>query len=56
MLGALDNEERGYLGIAGAIQQFGSQPARDSKELWTRVVFGALVTNTDDHLRNHGFL
>jgi serine/threonine-protein kinase HipA len=56
MLGSLDDEERSYLGIADAIQQFGSQPTRDLKELWTRMVFGVLVANTDDHLRNHGFL
>ncbi|MDR1542301.1 MAG: type II toxin-antitoxin system HipA family toxin [Clostridiales bacterium] len=56
MLGSLDNEERSYLEIADAIQQYGSQPSKDLKELWSRIVFGVLVTNTDDHLRNHGFL
>ncbi|WP_250553286.1 HipA domain-containing protein, partial [Escherichia coli] len=28
----------------------------DLKELWSRIVFNILVTNTDDHLRNHGFI
>lgn len=28
----------------------------DSGELWRRAVFGVLVGNVDDHLRNHGFL
>lgn len=28
----------------------------DTQELWRRAVFGVLVGNTDDHLRNHGFL
>ena len=26
------------------------------KELWRRIVFSILISNTDDHLRNHGFL
>ncbi|MFT4259098.1 type II toxin-antitoxin system HipA family toxin [Microbacterium sp.] len=28
----------------------------DAGELWRRAVFGVLVGNVDDHLRNHGFL
>jgi serine/threonine-protein kinase HipA len=24
--------------------------------LWRRLVFNILISNTDDHLRNHGFL
>ncbi|MCA1696800.1 MAG: HipA domain-containing protein, partial [Actinobacteria bacterium] len=28
----------------------------DLRELWRRLVFGVLIRNTDDHLRNHGFL
>ena len=45
-----------YLDIASYIQQFGSSPNGDLKELWKRIVFNIAVTNTDDHLRNHGFL
>ena len=45
-----------YLDIASYIQQFGSSPTGDLKELWKRIVFNIAVTNTDDHLRNHGFL
>ena len=26
------------------------------EELWRRLVFNVLISNTDDHLRNHGFL
>jgi len=29
---------------------------RDLKELWRRILFSVLVSNVDDHLRNHGFL
>ena len=45
-----------YLDIAGAIRQYGSKVKEDLLELWKRIVFSIAVTNTDDHLRNHGFL
>ena len=35
---------------------FGSNPVKDAKELWRRMVFNILCNNNDDHLRNHGFL
>lgn len=56
MLGAADNENHSYLEIVDALRQFGSQPERDCAELWRRIVFNILISNTDDHLRNHGFL
>jgi serine/threonine-protein kinase HipA len=56
MLGAKDNEPHSYLEIADAIRQYGSEPEADRKELWRRIVFTVLISNTDDHLRNHGFL
>jgi len=56
MLGARDHESHSYLEIADALRQFGAQPDGDSQELWRRIVFNVLVSNTDDHLRNHGFL
>ena len=31
-------------------------PDADLRELWSRIVFNVLVSNTDDHLRNHGFI
>ena len=55
MLGARDGEMRSYLEIADSLRQFGAQPNADSEELWRRIVFNVLVSNTDDHLRNHGF-
>jgi len=45
-----------YLDIAGFIIQHGAQPNADLEELWKRIVFYICVSNTDDHLRNHGFL
>ncbi len=56
MLGARDNEEHSYLEIAYALAQHGAHPNTDMSELWRRIVFNILISNTDDHLRNHGFL
>ncbi len=56
MLGALDHETRSYLELVDAINQFGAHPKKDIQELWRRIVFTVLVTNIDDHMRNHGFL
>ncbi len=56
MLGAADNEDHSYLEIVDALRQFGSRPEQDCAQLWRRIVFNILISNTDDHLRNHGFL
>ena len=56
MLGAKDNEPHSYLDIAYAITQQGASPKSDLEELWRRILFTVLISNTDDHLRNHGFL
>ena len=56
MLGADDRESRSYLEIADALRRHGVAVRRDLTELWRRVVFSILISNTDDHLRNHGFL
>ncbi len=56
MLGAADNEEHSYLEIIDALRQYGSRPEQDCAQLWRRIVFNILIANTDDHLRNHGFL
>jgi serine/threonine-protein kinase HipA len=45
-----------YLEIAEVIVSHGAAPREDLAELWSRIVFNILVSNTDDHLRNHGFL
>ena len=46
----------GYLDIASIIRQNSINPKKDLRELWRRIVFNMAVSNTDDHLRNHGFL
>ncbi|MEO1655522.1 MAG: HipA domain-containing protein, partial [Bacteroidota bacterium] len=45
-----------YLELIELIEQYGSDPDQDIRELWRRVVFSVAISNTDDHLRNHGFL
>lgn len=56
MLDAQDNEMHSYMEIADAIRQYGSKPQQDCAQLWRRIVFNILISNSDDHLRNHGFL
>jgi serine/threonine-protein kinase HipA len=56
MIGAKVNEQHSYLEIAYALAQNGSAPNQDMEELWRRIIFTVLVSNTDDHLRNHGFM
>ncbi len=45
-----------YTDIADLIRQISSNPVEDLHELWRRIVFTVLVSNTDDHLKNHGFI
>jgi serine/threonine-protein kinase HipA len=45
-----------YLEIARVLIDHGAQTDIDLKQLWLRIVFNLLVSNTDDHLRNHGFI
>lgn len=56
MLQAKDNDSHSYLEIADALSQYGAEPSKDLTQLWRRIVFSILISNTDDHLRNHGFL
>jgi serine/threonine-protein kinase HipA len=45
-----------YLELAEVLMEHGSETNADLRELWSRIVFNLLVSNTDDHLRNHGFI
>ncbi|HSW18498.1 MAG TPA: type II toxin-antitoxin system HipA family toxin [Ramlibacter sp.] len=56
LLQAERNDERSYAELADAIRTHGSHPVADVQELWRRLVFNLLITNTDDHLQNTGFL
>lgn len=50
------NAGASYLELAEFIIQQGARPDLDLEQLWRRIVFYMCVSNTDDHLRNHGFL
>jgi len=50
MLGAKDNDPHSHLEIAYAIIQHGASPNSDLEELWRRIIFTVLISNTDDHL------
>ncbi|HKP56369.1 MAG TPA: HipA domain-containing protein [Polyangiales bacterium] len=45
-----------YLELADLLIRLGSNPPADLAQLWRRIVFSICVSNTDDHLRNHGFM
>lgn len=45
-----------YLDIAEFIQYAGCQNKKDLNQLWKRIIFNIAISNTDDHLRNHGFI
>ena len=56
MLEAGDGDQRSYLEIAGVIEERSIDVTADLHQLWRRIAFSILISNTDDHLRNHGFL
>ena len=51
-----DGERGSYLEIVDALTTHGARAAADRVELFRRIAFSVLVSNTDDHLRNHAFL
>jgi serine/threonine-protein kinase HipA len=56
MLELSDRDQGSYLDIAAAIEERSPRARTDLHELWRRIAFGVLISNSDDHLRNHGFL
>ena len=56
LLGLNDGDAATYTDIAECIRMYSSAPTADLHELWRRIVFGVMIGNLDDHLRNHGFL
>lgn len=58
LLGRNDGDGGSYLELADFLSSRATAKHRraDLRQLWTRVVFNILVSNTDDHLRNHGFI
>lgn len=56
MMGLKDGDRASYPELVDVLTQYGSQAATDASELYRRMVFNVLISNVDDHLRNHGFL
>ncbi|WP_221262251.1 HipA domain-containing protein [Rhodanobacter sp. ANJX3] len=56
MMHAKDGERGSYPEIVDALTQHGAQGKTDAHALYRRIVFNVLISNVDDHLRNHGFL
>lgn len=50
------SEGASYLEIAEFLTNQGAQTQTDLAQLWRRILFNIAISNTDDHLRNHGFL
>jgi serine/threonine-protein kinase HipA len=56
MLERSDRDRGSYLEIADVVVRHSPQAGKDLRELWRRIAFSILISNFDDHLRNHGFL
>jgi serine/threonine-protein kinase HipA len=56
MLEASDGDQRSYLEIAEVLEERSTAATAELRQLWRRIAFSILISNTDDHLRNHGFL
>lgn len=60
LLGRVDRDDAAagasYLEMADLLIRAGAATDADLEQLWRRIVFNMCVSNTDDHLRNHGFL
>jgi serine/threonine-protein kinase HipA len=54
--GSVDGENRDYADIAEAMRDISRSPRQDHHELYDRAVAAVVLGDTDDHLRNHGFL
>lgn len=54
--GASSDDGSSYIDIVDFIKAYGAYPKNDLIELFKRIIFNMAVSNTDDHLRNHGFI
>jgi serine/threonine-protein kinase HipA len=45
-----------YLDIVDVIENYGTNVKANLHQLWRRIIFNITISNTDDHLRNHGFI
>ncbi|MCX4162058.1 MULTISPECIES: type II toxin-antitoxin system HipA family toxin [Paraburkholderia] len=51
-----DRARWSYLVLADELRRRSARPAQDLEELFRRMVFNALISNTDDHPRNHALI
>lgn len=56
MLGLRDGEHGSYPELVDALTEHGARASADAQELYRRMVLNVMISNVDDHLRNHGFL
>lgn len=56
MMGLKDGEHGSYPELVDALTRYGARAKVDATELYRRMVLNILISNVDDHLRNHGFL
>ncbi|MCA8891359.1 MAG: HipA domain-containing protein [Hyphomonas sp.] len=56
MLQTKDGERASYPEIVDELSRHGANARADAAELFRRMVFNILISNVDDHLRNHAFL
>ena len=54
--GSSDGEQKDYVDLAEAIRDLSRSPVQDLHEFYDRIIASIALGNTDDHLRNHGFL
>lgn len=56
LLNARDNKSASYLDMAEVVRRMGARPAEDVMQLWRRALFTVLISDKDNHLRNHGMV
>ncbi|HEV7692224.1 MAG TPA: type II toxin-antitoxin system HipA family toxin [Hyphomonadaceae bacterium] len=56
MMGLVDGQRASYPELVDVLTEHGAKAASDAAELFRRMAFNVLISNVDDHLRNHGFL
>jgi serine/threonine-protein kinase HipA len=56
MMGLKDGEHGSYPELVDVLTQHGAMARDDARELYRRMTLNVLISNVDDHLRNHGFL
>ncbi len=56
MMGLRDGATASYPELVDVLARYGAQTAADTDEIYRRMSFNVMVSNVDDHLRNHGFL